>query len=55
MAKEKDKRYTGPAVALEDGVRVESAKLGDPVPVASDHRGKLIKPEGLIQPQKSGD
>lgn len=56
MAKKKENEtYTGPAVALEDGVRVETAKRLDPVPVASDHRGELIKPEGLTKPQKSGD
>lgn len=46
------KVYTGPAVAIEEGVRVEGAKRLDPVPTAET--GALIDPEGSIKPQKVG-
>lgn len=51
--KKQDKPYTGPAVALEDGVRVETAKHLDPVQTAQ--AGALVKPKGLTKPQKVTD
>lgn len=48
------KPYTGPAVAIEEGVRVEGAKRLDPVPTADRATGSLIDPEGKIKPQKVG-
>jgi hypothetical protein len=39
----------GAARELEPGVRVEAAKAGDPVPVASSATGELIDPPGKIK------
>lgn len=48
------KPYEGPAVAIEEGERVEGAKRGDPVVNADAATGELIDPEGSIKAQKVG-
>lgn len=45
------KPYTGPAVAIVEGERVESAKRGDPVVNADAATGALIDPAGSVKAQ----